>query len=408
MERESIELKRFEKKANGYAKALSLAPNARIFEIIAILNVINDFVLKSDTKKSKIRIVELMAGSGYLTNFLIRNGFKNIDVFEISTNMSKNIKCDGVRFHPISTLLDIDDHLKKIKPHIVVSLAGYHHLMSYNANEEIDYDQSYEYQKRITELSLKYAANNHLIIIADIFEDELLNEVQNEPIYWDNKATKLLPKDLIKNEFINNIKKSKDIRNYSNILKDYYSNTLSQENSTLAWFREVVEEYSVPGHKDVAISKSFIERLSAKYSLNYSTYITPWIFKDKKQLIDFVKSFWFTELKSNKTFKDIENYIDNNHLIRSLDNGVYSFNWQLAIITVQKKDCIKVDNYFLKGIVYLSALVLILLVSIYLKEKTLFFKANDVFEKIIWMANAILFRDLIFEKIKTLWLTKNI
>ena len=54
MERENIEIKRFIDKAEGYIKGLSLAPYARIFEIVAILNVINDFVSKSDIPKSKI------------------------------------------------------------------------------------------------------------------------------------------------------------------------------------------------------------------------------------------------------------------------------------------------------------------------------------------------------------------
>lgn len=407
MERENIEIKRFIDKAEGYIKGLSLAPYARIFEIVAILNVINDFVSKSDIPKSKIRIVELMAGSGYLTKFLSLNGFKHLHVFEISSNMASNItnQNHNYHFHPISDLSEIETPLKEINPHIVVSLAGYHHLIEYSSGENIDIAKSVDFQRKVTELSIKYTAKNHLVLIADIFDTELLKEVQIEPVYWNKKALKFIPSNLISKKTISELKKTTDLKSYSETLKRNFSNPISPKNSTIKWFRDLVDNYSLPGHKDVALSKNFISTINSNYSVNYSTFYTPWLFKNKTQLNEFIHSFWFSELKPGKSESDINNYLEKNHLIKTMDDGTFTFNWELAIITVQKKDCIKVSNFFRKGIFYSIILIVLLILAILVKKYTKFFDFTFVLDKVIWINYGVILKDILYEKIKTLWLT---
>jgi len=408
MEGTNIEKERFQKKANGYSKALKLVPYARDFEIIPILNILNDFLNKSDLSKNSVRIVELMAGSGFLTNHLINAGFKNIDVFEVSPDMVNNIsinnsKRNNINIHPISDITEIEEHLKQIKPNIIISLAGYHHLIDYNDDKSINIDKSIDYQKRVTDICINSVAIKHLVLIIDIFSDDIL-KAQPMPVYWKKKRYKfLLPSKLIPNKISTSIYNSENIEVYSSILFKNFINPASKNNSAIKWFRNVIDKYTIAGHKDIAINKKFIKELKKDYLVKYSSVYTPWIFKDRKQLNDYIKTFWFLEKSSEKDkLKEIFDLIDVMNLSRTIEEGTTFFNWELTYITVQKKDINLKSSFLNKSILYLIFLILFLLIGIFIKRYTHYYTFTTILDKIIWITYGVLLKEIIFPKIKAL------
>ena len=115
MKSTDLELLRFTKKASSYRKALSNAPNSRILEIAPIISIIEGYIKSNELEKQNLVIVDLMSGSGYLTNYLKKSGFKKIHAIEACNEMSASSNYyNGVQLHPISNIKETNKILKEM------------------------------------------------------------------------------------------------------------------------------------------------------------------------------------------------------------------------------------------------------------------------------------------------------
>ena len=86
------EIEKFTQKAKEYKEALQLAPDSRIPEIIPIIAMLDGIAKKLGIPKKELKIVDLMAGNGYLSSLLYEVGFINITSIEACNEMSFDSK----------------------------------------------------------------------------------------------------------------------------------------------------------------------------------------------------------------------------------------------------------------------------------------------------------------------------
>lgn len=401
---DALELNKFIQKAPGYKEALHYAPLARVTEILAIIGVIDGFVRDRGLSRSEVIIAELMAGSGYLTQFLVKAGYKNIHAFEASNHMSNDdyLRQKNITTHAVEDIYSVKDALKELKPIIIVSLAGFHHMLVYET-ESVSVGKSIDKQKQVIDICMKCIDRNGLLVIADIRSNDLDNISDFEPECWSTASfKKLMGKQFLSQSCVNDLVRSKDLADYSTKLTNLLMPTLQRDsNPTIAWFHDVVDKMTTVGHKDLPITKALIELLKADYTVRHSKINTPWVFSNLSQLRSYITSFWFLEHKNNAdVLDDIYSKCDAINGIRTLDIiEKVTFGWSLSLSTIQHNDQSPPSLFYPNIIVLLVVLIVVSIFGIILKSSVYLSGPIDMISNILVFIIGVTAKE-VYDKIK--------
>jgi predicted rRNA methylase YqxC with S4 and FtsJ domains len=396
MENSDIEIKRFSKKAASYRQALQTAPNSRVLEVAAIISTLEGYVKSNELDKKNLVIVDLMSGNGYLSNYLVQTGFKKIHAIEACNEMSENSdNYKNVELHPISNITETNSVLKEVAPDIIVSLASFHHLIVRNEDKTINHQSSVQLQSELISICVKNLSKDGILIIADLFDDSLLNVVDTYPDnkYWAKNAFK----KIINGSFINQevkikINNSKSLDSYSKNLKNIIPNLSNQKNPSLNWFRNIVDKKTTLGHDDVALSKDLLVELSTKFSITADTFYCPWIFENENQLKTFLwYKFGFVNNETELTKQEEIIPLATSEVgINQHQDKEYYFGWALSILTVRDKA--SKENSYSKRLYLFQVVLLILIVFFYGIFRKFQYFHSDGLDKIIFTMIGILIK----------------
>lgn len=368
---DALELEKFEKKSIGYKKALNVAPYARIHEILAIIGVIDGFIKKRNLLKSEITIVDLMSGSGYLSKFLSHNGYKKIYAIEASNFMSCD-SVDGYKNISLVSIPDINsipDTIKKINPDIIVSLASFHHMIVYEGDAP-NLNESIKKQEKIIDSCMHEMNKNSILIIVDIYNDDIFNIKLDEPNYWSTNTFRKIVKPFKEYGFVKDIVSTKSIKEFSDKLKKIMPNNAN--NPSHDWFHKVVDIKSTIGHKDVPISKELLESIQKKYELHSVLINTPWVFRNENEMSECISWFWFSEhINNDSAIEDVIDKLKNINGVKEVPVNEYSklvfVGWKLLLSTVTNIKCDQ-PKYIYKNINILLLLTIsFIVVGVFLK-----------------------------------------
>ncbi|MBF0415216.1 MAG: class I SAM-dependent methyltransferase [Magnetococcales bacterium] len=330
------ELTRFSKKANDYRQALNNCPKTRLLELYPILWYLELYIESRGKLKRNVKIVDMMSGSGFLSEHLYRLGFTDINAIEFCQEMSKDatVYVKKIRLHQLSSFDHLEGVLEQISPDIIISLASFHHLIVYS-NNDIDRAASLELQKSVIEICMRTIPEHGIFIIADLIENNVL-ESTSEPIYG---ASALMANNLLKLGCHANIYKSvngiKSLRGISSALNKKFS--VKSGNLSIQWFREFVDINTSIGHKDVAISKELID-IIPNYNLFIIKYACPWLFSTIDELKEFVYlKFGFRVPICTKSSDEVLSEAKNLLGIKNDDN-IFFMGWNLGLIVFSKID----------------------------------------------------------------------
>lgn len=281
------ELKRFAKKASDYRSALQKSPNSRILELYPIFYLLRLHVAASSIPIAKLKVVDLMSGSGFLSGKLYRAGFRNLHAIECCDAMCQDAQIynSEVVLHRISSFEHLDEVLESIKPDIIVSLASFHHLLCYDSLNCVDSVRSLEFQKSVIDTCMMALPRSGLLLIADLMEDDVCETEFPEGGRSMRRAFRDLASVGLPHNISDTLKSYHTIRRTSAAILSNYCN--HKGNVSLAWFRETVDKRTSIGHKDMAVSSDLLKQL-AKYKPCVAKYQCPWIFHSKDEESAFV------------------------------------------------------------------------------------------------------------------------
>ncbi len=310
-----------------------------------------------------------MAGNGYLSKFLVEAGYRNIHALEASNYMANDafLKNKHITLHAIENIFTIDKILKEVRPNVIVSIAGFHHMLEYD-EDIVNVEKSIDKQIKIIDICMKYLDKNGIFIIEDIRDNDMSDLIDNEPEYWSLRSfNKIFKKrdNLFPVDWRKQIKKTKNIEEYSSIVSELLMPPLQKEtNPTTRWFHEIVDKETKVGHKDVPVGKKLIERLADSYKVNFAKINTPWIFSNISECESFLKLLWFKELNNDKgKMKAIFEKAEEINGIRRLEGSKkVAFGWNLALLTIQSKEQ-EPPSLFYRNIIWL--LLIIIFVSLF-------------------------------------------
>ncbi len=403
---DTLELTKFIEKAPGYKEALHFAPLARGIEIFAIIGILDGYVKSRGLSKSEVVIAEIMAGNGYLSQFLVKAGYKRIHSLEASNHMANDSYLNDryIQLHAIESIYSIGDILKSIKPNVVISIAGFHHMLEYN-NKGVNADKSIKKQKKVVDICMRNIEKNGMVVIADIRDDDLDDIIDEEPEYWSTRSFNKIysGKDqLIPIDCRNRILKTKDISEYSKTVTDCLMPPLQiGKNPTTRWFHEVIDKETSVGHKDIPIGRKFIDSLKETYKVNFAKINSPWLFTNIIEFRSFITSFWFTELINNKKKMDgIFQMAESINGIRNLENTErLSFGWNLAILTIQSNEQEVPSLFYPNIVVLLSSIIVVSLAGIVIKANTTIYLLIKIISNVLIFLTGVTAKE-IYDKFK--------
>lgn len=336
METRHVEIERFAKKADGYRAALQAAPEARALELSVVGAILCGYCKKKGLPRKEARVVDLMAGSGYLSNHLKTLGFGNVSAVEACAEMLPDKICDGpagVAAYRVKSIDDIDDVLDELIPHIVVSLAGFHHLIHYDGNKP-DRFRSVLWQRRIFEKGIRGLQEGGLLLVADITEANAAVGLDVDNIgFWDASAFKELsvaPPDLREA-----LLRTKNLAAYNDVISQRIGP--NKVSPALRWFREIVDEKTSVGHEDMALSKELLELVSLNHRIAWSSFACPWLFKSREEAGFFLtRKFGFLVDRKVHEVK-VEDVLADAARIAGLyevGEGRVAFGWNLSVLAI--------------------------------------------------------------------------
>lgn len=340
MENQDVELARFRLKAQGYRKAMSIAPEARSLEIFAIACILRGYCDELGLSRKDLIVVDLMAGTGFLSEQLYQFGFRKLHALEACNEMSQQ----GSGGHPdrnfnLYPFADIDGVqllLRRIKPHVVVSIAGFHHLIKYAADGAVDAGGSVELQEQMAKACMEALGDDAMCLIVDIYEDSLGVGVPEQWPYWRKASASRWPSGsaeippAVKDSLLN----ATTFREFSAAVTNQLCSVSGPANPSLAWFREVVDKLSSVGHKDIALSQPLLDKLSAAYRVSFATTPCPWLFANDVVLQKFLTTFWFDESKDVNVLSRINSEAARVNGIQMAPTCV-TFGWNLGYLIVE-------------------------------------------------------------------------
>lgn len=356
------ELDRFKEKASSYREALKNQPGARLFELYPILWYLEKHRKAIGKRRDKIRIVDLMSGSGFLSENLYKLGYKNLHAVEFCEEMYKDssVYNSKATLHFMSSFDYLDGVLDEVKPDVIVTLASFHHLLIYNNDDQVNLDASIDMQSEVVDICMRALPDQGILLIADLIEAG----VTETPLELFKSSMAVVARDLVKlglnRELGELLGQSSSLHGASSLL--YRELGMKSGNLSLNWFRTIVDKKTIIGHKDIAISPNFLQRV-ASYRPVVTKYICPWVFNERAQLDEFVyKKFAFGVAGEHGQIltKDEAISCANNHLGIRNDHGVYALGWNLGIVLLGKRDPFSKDQELNVLVASLSAMVTIL------------------------------------------------
>jgi hypothetical protein len=345
MENQEIELTRFRRKARGYRAALELAPQARILEVLAIACILEGFRRRKELSRSEFTVVDLMAGTGFLSEQLHQLGFRNVHAFEACNDMSQSPPGQhdaGKHFtlHPFASVEGIEPLLKSIRPHAVVALAGFHHLIQYESDRKtVNVDASTALQERVVKTCMEALGTDGMLLIVDIYDDIVERPIPESWPYWckANTVGSLPNGAVIPQAIKKSLLEANTFHDFSETIERHLCSIPSKSNPSLGWFRSVVDQLSSTGHKDVALNKQLLDDLSAMYRVTFGTTPCPWLFENSAILQKFVVTFWFDAFSHDS--QKVQEIVDKAEKVNGLhaNTTFASFGWNLGYAILEAR-----------------------------------------------------------------------
>lgn len=234
--------------------------------------------------------------------------------------------------------------LDDVKPDVIVTLASFHHLLIYNSDNQVNTDASINMQSNVVDICMRALPDQGILLIADLIE----TGVTETPLELFKSSMAVVARDLVKLGLDKDLGKllgeSNSLHGASSLLHRELGT--KSGNSSLSWFREIVEHKTAIGHKDIAVSPNFLQRV-ASYRPVVTKYTCPWVFKEKTQLDEFVyKKFAFGITMEHNSIltKEEAVLLANEHLGIRNNHGVYALGWNLGIVLLGKRDPFSKDQ----------------------------------------------------------------
>lgn len=341
----SDELSSFEIKASAYRQALSSFPNARILEVLPFIYQLERICERLSIQRSKLLIVDLMSGSGFLSEKLYSFGFTRIVAFEACNQMSFGSPIYNKV--ELKACPDIEQALQKIselEPHAVISLASFHHLIEYDSFGKVDTAKSNKLQIRVLESCFRSLREGGCIMICDLAELSFPCK-KEETAYknWVNHNS--IVKDYFSNYF-SVLKGKLDLTStygsLTNSIKQVFALNCEGKRYSLDWFREVVDKETTLGHKDASLSKSTLEFSNdvhdSGFNLISGVFPCPWLFDSRMQLEDFIYSKFGFKLNTGNLkieSSQVMKIAEKRSMIGNI-NSLYYFKWELGYLSMLK------------------------------------------------------------------------
>ncbi len=330
METRHVEIERFARKAAGYKKALELAPNARGIELGAVVAMVLGACKKKGWRPEQTRVVDLMAGTGVLSVALKAAGFEKTKAIEACAEMLPD-GSSGVEFVDGRSFANIRGALEELRPQVIVSLAGFHHLIE-RTGMRVDRLRSVATQAMLAGACVDALVPGGLVLVVDIAEDDDFGQLGIHSLNdWDGYAFKSLKCG--GNELRDDLIATTTIVEYEAALKARFGE-LSLD-GTLKWFREFVDPETTVGHDDVAISVPLLQLLRWRYgdALRVARFRCPWVFETETQATQFVlQKFGFyvdrraVEVKADSVVEGMKRYL----AFRGSDEKPCALAWSLG------------------------------------------------------------------------------
>lgn len=361
------ELDRFQKKAKEYSTALKKSPKARLFELYPVLQLLHMYCNSVSKSKSKLKIVDLMSGTGFLAENLYNVGFSNIVAIEFCDAMSDGSDMFGnkIVLKKAKTFEDMAILLNEIKPDVVVSLAAFHHLISYDTLGNVDFEPSCKQQKNIIDICLSALEENGMLIITDLSENEVEENVYPRDVFAMKAALNDLKKLGVQKPLLKKLVKCLTISDTSKtISSEFLQRNKISKNLSLNWFRNFVDKNAEIGHKDIAISN----RLCSSIKNNMycvSKFYCPWMFKNEEELQNFVEKKFAFSLNSTEKKQELNLEEDINSClgIRQInEQNVIFLGWNLAVLAVWKKCPFESSKLYHRLLFCLVSIIILLII----------------------------------------------
>ena len=283
----------FDAKADRYHAAIRAVPTARYLEILPFFLLLNSHFR---TAPSQLVIADLLCGGGYLSE-AFRGCFRHLYGIDVSSRMLRMFPRSPTVSAIKAAVEEQTEILGKLRPDIIVSLAGLHHI--YHIQEgKVDPTFSTELQCQLILTWAKCLSPDGLMIIADVTdpglpaaftESDLSCKISDksmadraEFLYRSLRQNLVLPETAMPFP-------SPTLSQHSTRLCDFTHSTAKASPGN--WFRRIVAERGLYGHMDNFVNPngliSFLTRNG--FSAEYFEMPTPWLFPSKK---DFVYYFY--------------------------------------------------------------------------------------------------------------------
>lgn len=360
MEEGHVEITRFSRRAADYKKALQLAPDARTLEIGAVVNLVAGLCDRGGWDRQSVRIVDLMAGSGVLTRALHACGFRHVVPIEACGEMRPDDSgelgyLNGQAFQHLKATLAHEE------PDIIVSLAGFHHLLQY-AGTTPDKAASIAYQLDVADTCVSALSPGGYLLVVDITEVTNLASLNVSPItawsncfQWESAVLGGGERD--------RLSKAKSIAQFSKQVEEIFGHV--DRDRPVQWFRRVVDSSTTLGHKDCAISEPLVRILALLYreGIQASALSCPWIFASSSAAEEFVlHKFGFfvgreTELDREYIRRQMADYLGYVHDSASR----VALDWALCAIVVRHdKSEAEFDPVPIVNVVLIAGLIVLI------------------------------------------------
>lgn len=363
------EIDRFRKKAACYRQALKKEPHARLLELYPIIGYLEKYTKSTGKRKKSIRIVDLMAGSGFLSDNLYKLGYTNIHAIEFCKEMCQDSPTfySKAQLHYITSFDYLEGLLEEIKPDVIISLASFHHLIVYDENGNVDRMKSINFQVNIIDKCMRTLSDYGIFLIVDLIDTNVLNP-SRYPIKFSMKSVACsLHKLGLNNKLVNVISNCSTLHAVSSKLQGEFGNSINGR--TLRWFRNVVDKMTSVGHKDIAISQDLIQQV-INYHPIVIKYVCPWVFNNINRLLDFVyKKFGFSitnSASSNINYDTLQKLIKKELGIK--ESSDYTLlGWSLGIVLLSMREPFVHEKRYQAYAWYLSIMVIVLIVAIIMR-----------------------------------------
>ena len=359
------EIERFRKKAAKYREALDEHPYARLLELYPILWYLERHRTSLGENRRNLKIVDLMSGSGFLSENLAKFGYTKLHAVEFCEDMFRNASVynNKTQLHHLTAFDHLEGLLDELQPDVIISLASFPHLIVYENGDIMDKDASERLQAEVIDICMRTLKDNGILIIADLIESDVVNTSTEEFKSPMKDIAEGMEKLGVSKSVTDLLKRNNTVHGASARLLNEFSTKSC--NQSLKWFREIVDTNTTVRHKDVAISNNLLEKVS-RYKIIVTKYTCPWMFGDEKSLKDFVyKKFGFC-LDETYSSEEIENWTKKYLGIRT-NYGNWALGWNLGLVILGKREPFREDKKYKVIITALLFMAIVMVLAIFMR-----------------------------------------